>query len=360
MTKQAPLFTGQDVTKSAADILRPVTLAGLHQLIARPTAELLALTGQLKKIRNIDVKAYHRLKVRLPYFIGASFTGNIRHSSNFVGIHYFVVDLDHLPPVSHQQHQQLRQQLRQDERVALMFTSPGGRGLKLLFRLHRPITDTALYSNFYRAFTAELSRHYHLDKHLDFKTSDATRVCFLAVDHQAWLNLRATPVAGHEYHASYDLFNQETPPDNAVGPAPGPAGKQHLPDDVYAEIRQKLNPKTPKRKKIIFVPQVLEKITGPVVDFAGRLGLAVSQVRDINYGKKFVFAHARHFAEINVFYGKSGFTVAISPKRGHHEELSQLAKALIEHVLYSNSPASTAGNNSTQMLARALKNINFN
>jgi hypothetical protein len=110
---------------------------------------------------------------------------------------------------------------------------------------------------------------------------------------------------------------------------------QKIDDNVYADILKILNPKTPKKRaKMIFVPEVLNSIEQPIIRFAAKMGVPVEKVKDMNYGKKFTFVKENHFAEINVFYGKNGFTILISPKKGHHAQLSEVAKKVIETVIY--------------------------
>ena len=87
---------------------------------------------------------------------------------------------------------------------------------------------------------------------------------------------------------------------------------------------------------MIFVPEALNSIVQPISNLTTKMGLTIKEVRDIQYGKKFVFEKENDFAEINVFYGKSGFTTVITPKRGHSPQLSEAAVAIIEKVLFDN------------------------
>ena len=59
----------------------------------------------------------------------------------------------------------------------------------------------------------------------------------------------------------------------------------------------------------------------------------VNDVMDINYGKKLQLSLGRRSAELNLFYGKRGFTVVQSPKRGTSSELNQTAAELVECYL---------------------------
>ncbi len=332
--KKKSLFIGKDILNSNIDTLQPVSLKELFVQITEPATGLIKLTTQLMKVMSVDEKAYHKQKTKLPYFIGAVFENNLRKTKNFIEINWVIVDIDKCFQTLEKE-LEMKTILQQDNRIALMFTSPSNLGLKLVFQLSEPIVDSALYTNFYKGFTSELARHYKLEKFIDFKTSDVTRVSFLNADAHAWLNENATLVVWKDYISPYDAFNQEDESinnrQNEEKPKKGPN------DDVYAEILQKLNPKTPKRQKMIFVPEVLNSIVRPVTDYATELGLTVKEVRDIHYGKKFVFEKGYDFAEINVFYGKSGFTLVNTPKRGYSPALSEVAQATIEKVLFDNS-----------------------
>ena len=55
----------------------------------------------------------------------------------------------------------------------------------------------------------------------------------------------------------------------------------------------------------------------------------------LGYRKKVVMAKGFKFAEVNVYYGKQGFTVYKTPKRGSDEQLADLVKELIERVIYA-------------------------
>lgn len=363
MNTQEKLFTGKDIRKSNTDVLQPASLGQIFTAIKEPDDELNELLHQLMQVRILDEGAYNKLKLRLPYFIGATFRHGLRSTANFEEINHFVIDIDNCFTEGTND-SRLLEVLKKDNRIALMFISPGGKGLKLLFTLATPMTDSALYTNFYKAFSTELARTYKLEQYLDFKTSDVTRVCFLSADPKAWYNPAAKPVDWHHYISQYDLFNtverEENDGQDNEPPWNNDGDNDSLPDDVYAEILQRLNPKTPKRQKIIYVPDVLNDITAPVSEMMEKAGFGVHEIRDIHYGKKFIVTHGNDFADINVFYGRSGFTVVISPKKGHHPRLAEVVKTLIEKVLYDRPDDDNGPRGSIDLLAEALKNLNPN
>ena len=66
------------------------------------------------------------------------------------------------------------------------------------------------------------------------------------------------------------------------------------------------------------------------------LGVKVTEVIDINYGKKMRFSIALRNAEVNVFYGKKGFSVVQSPRTGTDPELNQLMADVIVGYIAGN------------------------
>jgi hypothetical protein len=351
------LFTGKNILQSNQDILEPATLHEIFKQISQPDQALIELAGRLMQVKSIDENAFQAQKVKLPYFIGARFEDNLRNTENFREINWLIVDIDKCFN-SLDKELELKEMLQKDQRVALMFTSPSNEGLKLVFRLNEPMTDSALFVNFYKAFTAELARHYKLEKYIDFKTSDVTRICFLNADAGAYINEDAQNISWRTYLSKYDLLNQAKPTANEQE-NPEEENKNNLNEDIYAEILKKLNPKTPKKPKIIFVPEVLNSITQPITKYAEKMGLQVTEIRDIHYGKKITFKRENDFAEINVFYGKNGFTVVISPKRGHHPGLSEVAKVLIEKVIFDD-PVRDPDINDNKTIMDPLNHINLN
>jgi hypothetical protein len=62
--------------------------------------------------------------------------------------------------------------------------------------------------------------------------------------------------------------------------------------------------------------------------------MVVIEERGIQYGLKIRVKHERGGeAEVNVFYGKHGFSVVQSPKNGTHPDLNQVLEQLIWMVI---------------------------
>ena len=64
-------------------------------------------------------------------------------------------------------------------------------------------------------------------------------------------------------------------------------------------------------------------------------GIVLYETINIQYGKKLRFKVGSRLGEINIFYGKHGFSVVYSPRTGTSSEVNELTAALIEEFLVS-------------------------
>jgi hypothetical protein len=111
--------------------------------------------------------------------------------------------------------------------------------------------------------------------------------------------------------------------------------KQELPDDIWREIKERLNPNIKiKREKNIYVPKELDEIMENIKMKMLSVSIEILHVDKINYGKKFRFGAKNRFAEVNIFYGKKGFSVVPTTKTGSDKELAELCKLLLCEILY--------------------------
>lgn len=118
------------------------------------------------------------------------------------------------------------------------------------------------------------------------------------------------------------LFEQQLPPTTTE--------KKPLEVDLLKEIKQKLNPDfRPKKQKNIYVPEQLEQTLDTVIGQLHEKGVTVDEVTNIHYGKKFRVSVNQAWAEVNLFYGKKGFSVVKTPKRGSNAELADIAHQII-------------------------------
>ncbi|MBL7112189.1 MAG: hypothetical protein ISS19_09640 [Bacteroidales bacterium] len=325
------VYKGQNVTQSRTEQLQPVDLYDIYSEI-RNEEILKEEIRRLRKVAMVDLQAYNRVKTRLPYFCCASFDGNIRKGEHFRSIKVFVIDIDKVP--DEDQLNSLKEEISHDPRVKMLFVSPGGRGLKIVMELLESCQSLKQFSDFYKTFVYQFAEWYKLTGLVDLTTCDATRVTFISHDESASFNALNEPVALIKF-LPQEIFTQpaDTNSDQPIGS--GDENKKDLEETVYREILQKLNPGAHIRKKTkqIFIPEILDKLEEPIRSETVRMGLTVKEIRDIHYGKKVILALGLRFGEVNLFYGKRGFSVVRSPKCGSDDKLSEITEMLIRKVL---------------------------
>lgn len=106
--------------------------------------------------------------------------------------------------------------------------------------------------------------------------------------------------------------------------------------EIMDKIKQRLHPnsKVLKQKPEAFVPDQLNMIIDDLVAYIQETGLWVSEVIDIQYGKKIRISMGTKLAEINVFFGKRGFSVVKSPRNGTNADLNDVTAQLIQSFIY--------------------------
>ena len=333
---------GEDITST--EKLVSFDLQELVEAIRLPRFDLDKKTSQLRRVGGIDPKAYQNLKKELPYITCGIFNPPFRKTENFANINCFILDFDHLSE-KQTDPETVKNILKKDERVAFMFTSPGGDGLKLLFVLKEAFTDHGKYSLFYKLFAADFSRTHNLQQVIDKKTSDVTRATFLCHDPDAWHN----PFYDGVDAAAYINFDSAI----EVGEAMEIGRQQEeefkanirendkeetessLPDDVLLEIKRRLNPKyRPKeRRKAYFVPDEVNQLEVEIRDRCAEVGMEITESNPIQYGRQISFKAGDHIAELNIFFGRRGFSVVKSTKTICSAELNDLAYQLVMELI---------------------------
>jgi hypothetical protein len=109
---------------------------------------------------------------------------------------------------------------------------------------------------------------------------------------------------------------------------------QQIDKDALDKIKLQLNPNFKfKQEKQIYVPEEIEKVIELVTKKMKEFEIETIETISIHYGKKFRFRLGLKQSEINLFYGKKGFTVVITPRNGTDSELNTVAGKLIEQIL---------------------------
>ena len=328
--------------QSAADELKKVQEEYLYNSLRNPKPTIAATIQQLRIVYSMDAKAYAQLKRRLPYFVCGQFNPPFRRKENFAYTESFILDFYHLSSKQLSM-KTIRDNIVKDEQVMMCFTSPSEDGLKVMFRLKERCYDAGLYSIFYKAFAATFAMRHNLTQVTDSKTSDVARACFISIDPNAYFNPNSIPVDIKAYldESNPDLLfkikHEQDEHDKVIKksddeqvPLPKDPDK-----DILTRIRQQLNPKAqlPIEQHPAYVPERLNEIIAELKLFIEETGLQVTEIINIQYAKKIRARLGQKEAEVNLFYGKRGFSVVISPRFGTNEELNELLADLIKAFL---------------------------
>lgn len=336
---------GQNIKDGQATLTKaPVKY--LVNAIRHPQPQIEAKIRQLRIVRQLNPAQYRELKCQLPYFVCGMFNPPQRKVANFAYTEYFIVDIDHIAD-KELDLATLRSRLSADSRVMLCFASPSGDGLKVLFRLSERCYDAGLYKVFYQLFVRQFSSLYGLDQVVDTRTCDVARACFISIDSEAYYNEAAEAVCikdfvNDEDHAGEALRLKSRLDEEAKAqpapPAP-PREKQQIDDSALDLIRKTLNPDARPRKtaRAVYVPKELDAIMDALRAYVTDKGVELTEVINISYGKKLRFKLQNRQAEINLFFGKRGFTVVQSPRSGTNEALNSLMAEVIENFICENT-----------------------
>lgn len=329
------LSVGSNIT-SSADTLNKVEVDYLYHSLCNPKPEIVSLVNQLRIIRDLDTKQYSILKRQLPYIVCAMFNPPYRRTENFAYTEYFILDIDHIYEKGLDVGQ-IKERLKADPRVVLCFLSPSEDGLKVLFRLKERCYDSGLYSLFYKAFLKDFSLHYGLEQVIDERTSDVCRACFISIDSDAYYNPDTVAVDMNFYLPKDNvsmLFDLKASLNKEIKQQVSSIEKEERSIDPDADVMQRvkalLNPQTTaKQKPAPYVPKRLDDIMDELKKYVEETGVQLYEVLDIQYGKKLRFRMGQKLAEINLFYGKRGFSVVQTPKGGTSAELNELMVQLV-------------------------------
>ena len=325
--------------QSPADPLRKIQVSELYHGLINPKASHAALIRQLRVAYQINPKLYSQLKRSLPYVVCGIFNPPYRRTDNFGYTEYFIIDIDHLSQKDTSV-SELKSRLQKDSRVTLCFISPSEDGLKLLFRLRERCYDAGTYTLFYKEFLRRFSQQYQLEQVADMRTSDVARACFLSVDPQAFFNENSESIDINDYINTSDplsMFDLKSLQDKKEKQLQKESVREETPasdpdQDVMMRIKQRLNPqrKAVSIKPEAFVPQQLTDIIEGLKNYIEETGLIVTDMISIQYGKKIRVKMGLKEAEINIFYGRKGFSVVKSPRCGTNPELNDVCAQLIQ------------------------------
>lgn len=326
----------------SSDTLKKVTVDYLYHSLRNPKPEIEARICQLRIIRDLDKKQYAKLKRQLPYIVCGMFNPPYRKTENFAYTEYFIVDIDNFSEKGLNL-STIRKQVEQDERVMLSFLSPSKDGLKLLFHLKERCYDAGIYSLFYKAFINEFSKQYHLEQVVDERTSDVCRACFVSIDPDAFYRPNVVSVDINSFLPVSDvtsMFDLKRNLEQQVKSAKlkeESGEKVKDPDtEVMDRIKNLLQPKMQQKKlerKEPYIPECLDDIIGDLKKYIEDTGIIVYEIVNIQYAKKIRCKMGLRLGEVNLFYGKRGFSVVQSPRSGTSTELNALLADLVTSYL---------------------------
>lgn len=331
------VYKGENI-RSNADILSPISIEELYKTIVASPSDLERMITTLHTIRRVDEKKYQSLKIQLPYFVCGCFNPALRRNENFAHISYFVIDIDHISSIN-MNLINLKTNLIQDSRVVLCYISPSNDGLKLLFKLKERCYDSGMFQIFYKKFIQSFANTYNIQEIIDNKTCDVTRACFLSHNANAYYNPNASSV---DLESIIDVNNisslfdikREIDKEEKANKTDDESIKKEPDSDTIQNIKKTLGLLKEKQvKSDIYVPEQLNQIIDDLRNFLTELKIEILEISDINYGKKIKVRVNTKQAECNLFYGKKGYSVVISPRRGTDKELNELIQELIKNYL---------------------------
>ncbi len=336
------LMAGNNIT-SAVEELRKVNEEYLYHSLINPKPEIEARIRQLRILYRIDLKSYGMQKRQLPYFVCGIFSPAYRKKENFGYTENFIIDIDKLHSKGLAL-EDVRRRVQADKRVMLCFSSPSEDGLKVMFRLKEKCYDAGVYSVFYKQFVHDFSVQHQLEQVVDTCTSDVSRACFISMDAAAYYNADAEPVDLQRYadeSMPMEMFAtiKQQREDEKEAQAAAKHVEEHndLDKETLDAIRAKLNPKSAAKKKSGLadscVPEQLNDIIADLRRFIEEYGITVTEVINIQYAKKIRARLNQRMAEVNLFYGKRGYSVVISPRCGTDNDLNLIVSDIIRLYL---------------------------
>ena len=331
------IYVGKSITQ-ANDPLIKLSLEELIRKIQQPKIEFQNRIQQLRITASLDVNRYRTLKKELPYFTCGSFYPAYRKKENFSSISLFVLDLDHL-----HQHEidtdSLKDILKKDQQVLAFFDSPSKDGLKIIFRLQEPCKDSALFTAFYKIFITFFAKKYSLEKVLDSKTCDVSRACFISWDPEAYFNHDASAIILSNFitHNDFDIAEKELKEaeDFIKEIKKNVVKADNVDGDIIAQIKQRLTPhKQVTNPKHIYIPPEIDNLLPILQNALKEMDIELTSSEPINYGRKIRVKAQIHTAELNLFFGKKGYTLVKTPKTGTNPALADLVYEIIDPIIH--------------------------
>lgn len=334
--------------RQANDPLSPIKIAELARRIQSPEQRFIDFILQLRSVISLDTKKYRELKTRLPYIVAGKFHPPFRKIENFGSTSVLILDFDHLRQ-KEIDIDLLKRKIVSDNKALMLFKSPSGDGLKVFYRLAVPFYDPAKYSVFYKLFASKIANELAAHQVVDKVTSDVSRACFVSYDPDLYLNesselIQADTYVDFNQPLEFIDFEQKKTLEQAVSTDKSHlqheesiktvSNQQDIPQEMWEKIKDQLNPSLViKKEKKIFVPQELDLVLEKLQVAFTSAGMELDGIKNIHYGKQIKVKMQHWWGEINLFYGKKGFTVVKSTKSGCSEKLTDLTAMIATQTL---------------------------
>lgn len=255
------------------------------------------------------------------------FHHDCRRIENISVVNYIVLDIDHLTDFDGK----IPDSIKADDSVLMAFISPSGEGIKVIFRLSEPLISIQGFQVAYREFAEKFGVKVGLTGFIDLKTSDVSRACFLSYDANVYYNPAAI---GVKLNVMNDIFDVNEFADNneiaVLAENNIEKTKGVINETAYKAILKEINPNTPTRvQKEIFIPKEITMLFAEIEKLCQQVGLEMLEQIPIQYGVKIIVKQGYRKAEANVFYGKKGYSVVISPKTGTDKNLNELLHQIL-------------------------------
>lgn len=298
----------------------------------------------LRTIKDIDAVRYSTVKKQLPYFTCATFVPPYLSLENFAYTEHFIVEVQNLGEKGIDM-EELKSHLAQDERVAMMFASPGKDGLKVMFFLKERCYDNGVFNVFYNLFLKEFYEKHSLDIDIQTTGVGVTDACFISVDEHAYYNPNAVGIdieqyvgednPAHLFESMRELRHiaKENKRDRLLQPKKPEEADPN--QETLLHIKEVLlGAKSVERdKKPLADTAVMNDIVAGMKLFVEDHGVEVKSVRSILNARKIQFALGEKTAEINIFRGTKGFFAVQSPVGSNSKEFTKVVIEMVNAYL---------------------------
>jgi hypothetical protein len=160
--------------------LQPRPLSSIVRQI-RTSADLQKKISQIRAI-TVTKARQDKKEAILPAFWFQQFQGNKRKNIEFESTKFIIQDLDHISATL----QDVRNKLAADNDVFMVFLSPSGDGLKVVYEMDQPVTGVEQYRNAFRYFKDLLETKHTIP--VDYN-DDPARACYLSFDPELHVNM---------------------------------------------------------------------------------------------------------------------------------------------------------------------------